>query len=346
VKAHAWVRGAADTGDLAGRVLCHDVRDDKGRIVFRKGDVLRDADVSRLHALPWEQLHLIELENGELHEHEAGRRIATAAAGQGVQVGTQGGGAWPLLAAHRGILDVDVATLRRVNLVDGVAVYTLYSGQVIDEGEAVARAKVIPFVLSAERVREAERIAEEVPGVIRVRLFRPMRIGAVTLETLGEGMFTRYCEALAEKVTWFGSELLDPLLVGSADRELRTALERLTGSGAEVIIVAGARTMDPLDPVLQAMEQLGIVPEQHGVPAHPGSLFWVAHCGEIPILGMPGCGILSRATVFDLIFPRILAGERIGKAELAELGHGGFLTRDMAFRFPPYRPARDRGEVE
>jgi hypothetical protein len=82
------------------------------------------------------------------------------------------------------------------------------------------------------------------------------------------------------------------------------------------------------------------------VPAHPGSLFWLARRVEVPILGMPACGLFSQATVFDLILPRILTGERIGSAELAELGHGGLLTREMSFRFPPYRRASNRGEVE
>ncbi|MCC7324843.1 MAG: hypothetical protein IT358_13465, partial [Gemmatimonadaceae bacterium] len=66
----------------------------------------------------------------------------------------------------------------------------------------------------------------------------------------------------------------------------------------------------------------------------------------VPIVGMPACGLFSQATVFDLILPRLLTGERLGVHDLAALGHGGFLTRDMAFRFPPYRQARERGAVE
>ena len=85
--------------------------------------------------------------------------------------------------------------------------------------------------------------------------------------------------------------------------------------------------------------------EKRGVPAHPGSLFWIARIGSVPVLGLPSCGLFSEATVFDLVLPRILCGDMIGGGELAALGHGGFLTRDMAFRFPPYRRSRRRGEV-
>jgi len=109
--------------------------------------------------------------------------------------------------------------------------------------------------------------------------------------------------------------------------------------------VAGTRAMDELDPTFVALEDLGGQRVRQGVPAHPGSLFWIARLGAVPVLGLPSCGLFSEATVFDLVLPRILCGDRVGGAELASLGHGGFLTRDMAFRFPPYRRSRRRGEV-
>jgi molybdopterin biosynthesis enzyme len=103
--------------------------------------------------------------------------------------------------------------------------------------------------------------------------------------------------------------------------------------------------MDPLDPAFEALRRLGARVERHGVPAHPGSLLWLARAGEIPVGGMPSCGLFSQATVFDLVLTRLLAGDRVDAEWLTSLGHGGFLTRDMAYRFPPYRASRDRGEV-
>jgi hypothetical protein len=63
------------------------------------------------------------------------------------------------------------------------------------------------------------------------------------------------------------------------------------------------------------------------------------------VLGMPACGMFSQATTFDLVLPRILAGEPAGVTELAALGHGGLLSRDSAYRFPPYRKSGVRGEL-
>jgi molybdopterin biosynthesis enzyme len=125
-------------------------------------------------------------------------------------------------------------------------------------------------------------------------------------------------------------------------RELRD----LSESGARILIVAGASALDPLDPVFSALSLIGARMERHGAPAHPGSLLWVARWGERTILGMPTCGMFSQATTFDLVLPRLLAGESVGNRELAALGHGGLLSRDMAYRFPPYRAGVVRGELE
>jgi molybdopterin biosynthesis enzyme len=86
--------------------------------------------------------------------------------------------------------------------------------------------------------------------------------------------------------------------------------------------------------------------ERHGAPAHPGSLLWLARWDGLAVLGMPTCGMFSQATTFDLVLPRILTGEPIGNREIAGLGHGGLLSREMAFRFPPYRANAARGELE
>ena len=110
-------------------------------------------------------------------------------------------------------------------------------------------------------------------------------------------------------------------------------------------MAAGANALDPLDPLFGAMARLGGRFVRLGVPAHPGSLLWLARLGRVPVLGMPSCGMFSQATAFDLVLPRMLAGEEVGAGDLAALGHGGLLSRDMAFRFPPYRADRERGTV-
>ena len=113
-----------------------------------------------------------------------------------------------------------------------------------------------------------------------------------------------------------------------------------------MLIVAGASALDPLDPVFGGLTLLGARMERHGAPAHPGSLLWLARWHDLPVLGMPTCGMFSQATTFDLVLPRLLAGEDVDNQAIAALGHGGLLSREMAYRFPPYRADVVRGELE
>ncbi len=110
--------------------------------------------------------------------------------------------------------------------------------------------------------------------------------------------------------------------------------------------MAGASALDPLDAVFGGLSLVGARMERHGAPAHPGSLLWLADWEGLPVLGMPTCGMFSQATTFDLVLPRLLTGETIDNRALAALGHGGLLSRDMAYRFPPYRAGVVRGELE
>lgn len=337
----------AGTETLApGAVLAHDVRDVEGRIVLAKGAMLDAVALGQLQSLSWSELHLLVPASGDVLEHEAGSRLAAAAAGDGVAVRALAAGAWPLESMHRGILEVRQDALEAVNLVEGLCVYTLYDGQVVDRGEAVARAKIVPFGIDESTLARGESAAREARGLVTVRAFHPMAVGAVVQESLGARAMTRFEQALGEKVEWFGSRLLAPAFVAPEPGAVAAGLSRLLREGAQVIALAGSRPMDPLDPAFEALSAMGARLERHGVPAHPGSLFWLARAGDVPILGMPACGLFSQATVFDLVLPRILTGERVVARDLAALGHGGFLTRDMAFRFPPYRAARERGAVE
>lgn len=356
MKARVVSRSEAAPKDLVGMTLTRDVNGPSGGRAFGKGHVVRAEDVEKLFALGWDRLHVIEREPGEIQEDEAGRRLAMAAAGiaaaaadestNGVAVGNVSGGHWPITATRRGLLRVDADRLARANRVDGICIYTLYDGQIVDAGELVARAKITPFIIDERNVVEVERIAREAGGLVRVLAFRPLRVAAVVQETLGERALVRFRDTLAEKVAWFGASLLEPTFAEASDSALAEAVRRAVDEGAEVVIIAGTRAMDPLDPAFGALERLGVRIDRFGIPAHPGSLFWSARLGEVTVLGMPNCGLFSRATSFDLVLPRVLVGEEVGSAELASFAHGGLITKDTSFRFPRYRDAVARGEME
>jgi hypothetical protein len=339
-------RRSAQHTDLKGRVLCHELRAEDGRVAIAKGRVLDDDDCARALTLDWSELHLLALADDDVHEDEAGDRIARAVAGEGVVVRNVSGGHWPLVATHRGLLAVDQLALERINTLDGPCVYSLYDHQVIDAGEVVARAKILPFAVSSAVLDRAESISVAANGVIRVRPFLSYRVGAVVHESMGERAVARFRTAVAEKVGWFGSSLCAVEVTPPSRDGIVDSFNAVVKAGAQIVLVAGTKAMDMLDPTFAALDHLGARMIRHGVPAHPGSLLWLADWNGVPVVGMPTCGLFAQATVFDLVMARVLTGERLGAAELAGLGHGGFLNRDMAFRMPAYRAATERGAVE
>ena len=339
-------RESARATDLAGRVLCHELRSEDGRVAIAKGRVLDEADSQRALELSWTELHLLALDPDDVHEDAAGDRIARLVAGTGVAVRPASGGHWPLVAEHRGVLTIDTARLDQVNELDGPCVYSLYDGQIVEAGETIGHAKIIPFAVSRRTLSQFEAILGGAPGIVRVRPFRSHRVASVVHGQLGERAITRFRSAVAEKIHWFGStlgalEVAPPTTDGMAD-----AFVAATREGADLVLVAGTKAMDLLDPTFAALERIGARMVRHGVPAHPGSLLWLAEWNTMPVVGMPTCGLFAKATVFDLVIARVMTGERLGPRELARLGHGGLLTRDMAFRLPAYRAAGERGAVE
>ena len=346
MKAIAQRRDGASVETLVGRVLCHDVRGADGKIAVEKGARLTTATTEVLLATPWEEIHLLVVEPGDLHEEEAGKRLAAAVVGDGVEVKAYTGGQWTLTATRRGLLDVRREALTDANAQEGISIFSLFAGQPVEPGETVAKCKVTPLVIAADTLRTVEKVARDARGLVAVSGFRLTTIGAVAQERLEPKQRARFETALKQKIEWFGGRLLPIRFSSGSARVVADELTALRAEGAELLIVAGASALDPLDPVFGGLTLLGARMERHGAPAHPGSLLWLATWDGRAVLGMPTCGMFSQATTFDLVLPQILAGQRVDNRRLAELGQGGLLSRDMAYRFPPYRTNVARGELE
>jgi hypothetical protein len=327
-----------------GFVLAQDVRDASGTVVVGKGTVLDRDAVARARDLPWTELHVVEMEPGDVHELDGGRRIAAAMAGPGVEAAkTFATGAFSLTATKRGLLDVDSERLGRLNEVEDVAAFALPQKRVVVEGEVVARTKIVPFVTREDRVRAAEEAAQG--GIVRVREFAPLRVTVLVQEELREQGLAKFRAAIDEKLAFFGAPSPQISRVAGTPDALASALREAVAGGAQLVVVAGSRPMDPLDPALDALARAGARMVKSGIPAHPGTLLWVAELGSAPVVGMPTCGMAAKATTLDLVLPRIFAGDRLSLQEISRLGDGGLFSAESSYVLPPYRPGVARGEL-
>jgi hypothetical protein len=334
--------GAVDREDV-GLVAAHAVRNGAGtKFILRKGDILTTEHLQQLHAIGDRELHLVGIEPDELHEAEAGARLARAIAGPGIDLRGPAESQYTLLARERGLLRVDTDRLFAVNALDGISVLTRFDNQPVDAGDELAGAKVTPLVMPRAIVETVERICREGPP-LRILPFKPMRVAALVLERVDQRARERFQAVLEHKLAWFGSELVAVGEARSGDRYVEV-LRDVIESGPDLIMAAGASSLDPLEPLFSALDAVGARIVKHGVPVHPGSLFWIAYVGPVPLFGLSSCEMFSHRTILDLVLPRLFAGEPIGRDDLARMGHGGMLGREMAFRFPPYG-ARDGSEA-
>ena len=311
------------------------VPDDHHRVLLLKGRILTRADWPVVAGARVDELHVVRIEPGDIHEDEAARRLARLIAGSGVIVHGPVESQVRLSAEVNGIFKVDVQRLQAVNSIQDVSIFTLFDGQLVSKGKTIAGVKVTPFVVPEARLREVERVATGAEGVIRVLAFRPMRVAVLVRERLDPAQREKFQASIEMKVAWFGSAISEIRYVADDVTALEAGVAGLLRD-ADLLLTAGANATDPLDPTLVALERLHARMEKQGAPAHPGSAVWLAYLTDKPIFGVAACGMFSRATVLDLILPRLFTGARVTADDFNRLGHGGLLSKDMAFRFPAY----------
>jgi hypothetical protein len=344
-RAHAISADDVGSGQL-GWIFAHQVRDRGGKRLFRKGQAI-DADVlARWDEAERAELHLIEPEPDDLHEDEAGRRVAAAVAGDGIWAKGPFQSRYHLISERKGLLRVDPDLLRRVNLVSGVTVFTLLDRQPVLPGKVVAGVKVTPLTIPEASIAEVERIVAEAGGAPMVVLpFAPKRVAVLATEGLNEKLRERFREVVEKKLRWYGSELIDLRFISSEQAEIAATMRDFLDAGAEVVMAAGGNTIDPLDPLLLALTDVDAEMVHFGGPSHPGSMFWLAQAGDVPVINLATCSMYSRSTVADLILPMVMTGHQVTSADIIEIGYGGLLEREMAFRFPDYDAEHsDEGE--
>jgi hypothetical protein len=336
MKAEALRGSRLSAEQIDGAVLAQTllVPDDHHRVLLLKGRILTKDDWPVVAGARVAELHVVRMEPGDIHEDEAARRLAKLVAGPGVILHGPAESQVRLSAEVNGIFKVDVQRLEALNSIEDISIFTLFDGQLVSKGKTIAGVKVTPFVVREARLGEAERIAGH-NGVVQVLAFRPMRVGVLVRERLEPAQREKFQASIEMKVAWFGSTISQIQYVADNVGAVEAAVSGLLRE-ADLLLTAGANATDPLDPTLVALDRLGARMEKQGAPAHPGSAVWLAYLTDKPIFGVAACGMFSRATVLDLILPRLFTGASVTARDFNSLGHGGLLSKDMAFRFPAY----------
>lgn len=315
---------------VMGRVLTHDAGPG-----LRKGSVLGPEHVEALRALP--EVHLVELDEGDLHEDDAARLLGAAVRGKGVLVEGPVQSQVRLVAEHRGLLRVDRDAVERLNHLPAVGVFTLVDGQAVNAGEEVAGAKVTPVAVPSFLIREAEQVARGVRGgVLRVDAFQPLKTVVVVTERLKPRARQMFADAVRRKLGWYGAELLAVREVARSGESVLRAYREAGELAARLVLFAGASSIDPLDAAYAELKAAGGELLRQGAPAHPGSMLWLGRLGSAVVLGVASCAGFGKNTSLDLVLPFVFAYGEAGELDFARLGYGGLVEAGAGRRFPPY----------
>lgn len=323
--------------DLTGTILTRELR--IGRARFRKGQMLAADDLPVL-AEASERIHAVRVDPGEVLEADAGIRLAELIRGDGLDRRDPVQGRVNLVASRKGLVRIDTGALRALNDHPDVGIFTVMDAIPVVAGKMIAGAKIGPVAIPGD---DLDALAAKVAGrtVVQVKPFLPLRVGVVVTEGLDGKVRDRFEDSVCQKMDWYGAEAPGFRYVADEPEAVAAAMREAIADGAQVVLAAGGHMMDPLDATITALPLVGARIVRMGAPAHPGSMFWLGHRDErdIPIVSLASCSMYSRSTVADLVLPRIMAGERVTSGDIAALGYGGMLDRDMGFRFPPYDAA-------
>jgi len=316
--------------DAVGTELAHDITEIrpgefKGA-AFQKGHTVCNEDLCHLQKLGKNNLYLIDLDEDEIHENQAAAILADGLAGDGIEWKNEPReGKIQLFAARDSLLSVNTTSLAAFNMVDEVMCATLHNHTLVEKDALVAATRAIPLVMKRAPVERAAAIARQSGATLSVKELRQATVGlVVTGNEVFHGLIEdRFAPVLSNKVTALGSKLDGIAFAPDDEKLISKAIGNHLERGCDLIMLSGGMSVDPDDVTRNGIRMAGATEMHYGAAVLPGAMFLAAYIGDVPLLGVPACGLHHRITVLDLVLPRLLAGENIGKAELAFLGHGG-----------------------
>ena len=328
------------TRDAVGHVLCHDItqiiKDKVKDAIFRKGHVVCEEDIPVLLSLGKENLYIWEKKEGFLHENEGAEILRQICQGQYIRPSEVKEGKIDLFAECDGILKINAEKLEKINTLGEMMIATRHGNTQVKAGEKLAGTRVIPLLIETEKMEKARAVAGLMP-LLNIKKFLPKKIGIVTtgneiLKGLIQDTFT---SVIVEKIEAFGAKVIGRRISGDDTATITKDIEELIAEGADFIICTGGMSVDPDDKTPLAIKNTGANIISYGAPVLPGAMFLLSYYKEnIPVVGLPGCVMYAKQTIFDLVLPRLMAGEILTAADLQVLGEGGLCLDCPTCTFP------------
>lgn len=339
------------TVDAEGAVLCHDITQIiKGvtkDAVFRKGHIVAKEDIPVLLSVGKDQLYVWEKEEGMLHENEAAEILCSLCKGNHMERSEVKEGKIELTADCDGLLKVDNRGLKAVNGFGQMMIATRHGNFAVKKGDKLAGTRIIPLVIEEEKMERAKESALAATGgrpILDVMTFVHKKVGIIT--TGNEVFYGRikdtFTPVIEKKMAQFDTEIIDHVTWNDDDKKVTASILDMVKKGADVVVCTGGMSVDPDDKTPLAIKNTGARVVSYGAPVLPGAMFLLAYLEveeegksrTVAVMGLPGCVMYAKRTIFDLVLPRVMADDEVTEENLASLGQGGLCLNCPVCTFP------------
>jgi hypothetical protein len=326
--------------DAVGMVLGHDVT----QIIpgkykgprFKRGHRIREGDIPEFLKIGKEHIYVMDLKSGIIHEDDAARRLGKAFSGKNIKITGPSEGKVTFHSRINGILKINLSLLHRINLSKNVILSTIHRYTPCKPGMAIGATRIISLTAPEKQIRSVETWCEKEGPALEILPYRKSNVGVViTGNEIYRGRIKdRFDDRVGRKINKFGSRVLKKVVVPDDAHQISQALFKLQSDSIDLILVTGGLSVDPDDVTREGIRKAGTRIIFYGTPVLPGAMFLYGMLDAKPVLGLPACVFYHSATLFDIVFPRILTGEVLNRREISLLGHGGFCMNCTPCHFP------------
>ena len=328
------------TTQAEGHVICHDiVQIIKGvtkDTVFRKGHIVSKEDIPVLLSVGKDNLYVWEKDDTMYHEDEAAQILYDMCKNNYMKPSEVKEGKIDVIADSDGYFKVDIERLMKINSLGEMMIATRHSGFPVKKGDKLAGTRIIPLIIEKVKMEKAKQTAGSKP-LLEIKPFLHKKVGIVT--TGNEVFFGRIKDTfgpfIREKLAEYDVDVIGQRIIGDNPEEISAGINTFMSEGANMVICTGGMSVDPDDTTPTAIINTGAEIISYGAPVLPGAMFLMAYTKEnVPIMGLPGCVMYSKRTIFDLVLPRVMSDEPVTKEWLSSLGHGGLCLDCEICTFP------------
>ncbi len=327
--------------NAVGQKLAHDMTQIipgkyKGA-AFKKGDVVTKANLCQLMRMGKRHLYILDLDDNHIHEDDAALELATALAGPGVTFsGSPREGKLQLTADYDGLFKVNVDALVDFNIIQDVMCASIHNNTAVEKNNPLAVTRAIPLVIERGELDKAVAIAKKYYPIFSVKVFNPLKVRLlITGNEVYDGLIEDRFEAIVKrKVENFGAVLKETIILPDDFKQIASTIDSFLNKDTDLILTTGGMSVDPDDVTKAGIQKAGFDKIHYSSAVLPGAMFLLGYKGDISVMGLPACGLYHDITIFDLMLPRILAGERPDNQDLAKLSHGGLCMNCKTCTFP------------